>query len=265
MILIAATGFIYNKHLFAASCLFIAAIIAIAAAICLHIRHVTRKRRTIAWGIVISFVVIHVTSLVTASVVFQSPYSEQTKNKPVTNYDHAEQRPWISVSQFFPGGPLTTDVNGINIKIGYVVHNTGHSPASGILANAVPSVLIPMKGFTNQTDDRVICKQAEVGINGFTVFQGEGMALQTEVSIPLSDIANAIVYKKTGKKILPIFIHFCIGYRSPGETSFHHTSYVLRLAELNDGIWGTVEYDGSAISGSNLRFIIYPVTNVSAD
>jgi hypothetical protein len=161
---------------------------------------------------------------------------------------------------------MTVDEGAIGINITYTVHNSGHSPAVGGLAATSRWVTIKDKSFGEGLSSQILCAGSNVN-SGYTIFPGDSPVLQTGVTIPASWLQDAIVDKKRGNaKVVPITIGFCLIYKELGPNGqFHHTPYLLRLADYSNGNPGSLEFTGQPVPSDKLRFLQMPVSDMVPD
>jgi hypothetical protein len=165
------------------------------------------------------------------------------------------QRPWVSGMPFV-AEPLTYDVNGARISLGFELSNTGHSPAQNVrvLAEAFQGPFDPGPA-RKHTCDR------GNSILGIPIFPGEKIN---------AGVTTYISHKQLGDfKVIAPFVMVCILYQSSlYAQQYHHSPLIVQVmmakAKQGRGCCGIIVSDGT-IPVEDLRAVIFPLSVGYAD
>lgn len=145
----------------------------------------------------------------------------------------AERRPWVYASNIGIVGPVTHDQQGVHVTISFAMKNIGKLPA----LHTFPSFLISLHGFA-PADKATVCKDAEFGSFGYTVFPDDTFVQPIGRTIRQADIDKTEADAKrwfgnSGGMLFPVVVA-CIAYQIPGEDRFRHTPYIFTLGMAED-------------------------------
>jgi hypothetical protein len=152
-----------------------------------------------------------------------------------------EQRPWVYADIGIRRAIYRNQGGGFTIPIFFVLHNTGHLPASYVSPDI--EAYIPAGVGSQSANERQQRRCAHAAQQtsasdqiGTTIFPGQTVNLETGVGIDADEVETArkVWLERTGKQmdILTIWVVGCIRYRSPdGDT--HQTGTVFYLGMKN--------------------------------
>jgi hypothetical protein len=190
------------------------------------------------------------------------------------------ERPWVSLQDFSIESPLTFDSNGARVTIGWVLKNTGRSPAIRgfwqsdffLQFGEVPS---PVK----KRDDacKVAAYRSTVVTDSRiteTWFPGDETKRTLVVGFEPNDIAKALEipkqmfpnseHMKEFDSIYPDFV-VCVAYRAAFTDVQYRTGYILELGRTNPKTPYILPMKSGEIPATELKLFIHPFYGIYAD
>jgi len=151
------------------------------------------------------------------------------------------ERPWVD-TDIAIDGPVTWDVNGMNVTVKINATNSGHSPALSVFSSAL--LLIGTKGTINASNYRSqVCGDAGTAAShanvGVALFPGRTIERQYGLSVSNEGVEQGKAQKefpgsKFGNVILGPTLVVCTAYRPTfNTTSIYHTAYLMDLFKLD--------------------------------
>ena len=178
----------------------------------------------------------------------------------------AAQRPWMKYDKVYVANPLTYDVNGMSISLGYLLKNTGNSPAQNVFPHTFVST-----NPADALDPKEQRRQCEIYRNrppapnemGFTYFPGdEPIEQKVTTYISKGEIAAVLNCEPpTLRFIFPVILG-CINYRFPfGPKDGHQTGIMLSLNRVareppNPGVSVGINPDLGILQPDDLRLTL---------
>ncbi len=167
------------------------------------------------------------------------------------------ERPWISV-QVLIGGPITYDVNGLNVSLIFRLQNVGRTPAKNVGINFS---LIALDKYDNERPNRVqkeLCEQAEkipaLLQPVYTLFPGETIDQPMTTNIGMGEVKSLI---ERDKFISPMILG-CVNYEFTFESGCHQTGFRLninRIKRSQSGIYSICIFsDDGDVPANEIQF-----------
>jgi hypothetical protein len=183
-----------------------------------------------------------------------------------------EQRPWVDTTIAIDG-PVTWNVNGMNVAVKITAMNTGHSPALGVFSS--PLLLIGARGGMNASTFRSqACKDAEGGTIrlGPALFPARSIEGQYSFRVSNDDIEQGKAERefpgsKFGNVILGPSMVICTAYRPEfNKTSVYHTAVIVDLFKIDSkGNMLGMFTIGEDVDAAHLKLRFSAIDPISAD
>lgn len=139
----------------------------------------------------------------------------------------AQQRPWLSATEFEIKDDIIHDNNGVLITIRAKLKNSGQAVAQHAFFAFTPYL------FSYPAHEKpVACQNAETSQNYISIFPGDTGEIGTTALINEADIARMVSGFSDSKSItggIVTTIMLCVAYQSPTGGEFHRTQYMLTL------------------------------------
>jgi hypothetical protein len=146
------------------------------------------------------------------------------------NEMQAEQRAW-AYAELEPVGVIQKARDSYVIPLKYVIKNTGHLPAFGVMPMAVANLIVVKLGTIKSFVPNQKCAQfRKTPLNssaGQTVFPGQEVIHTATTEADYPKISLAEWQNRPGEKA--VILTGCIDYQIPGSASHHQTKFAYMV------------------------------------
>jgi hypothetical protein len=148
----------------------------------------------------------------------------------------ASNRPWIAITEIYPGGPIYMDENGMIIDLAVNMKNIGRSPARDVYlaCQIYPRIMPDLYGMDKMKTACQNVRQQAVNsanlVGGDALFPEQDTGIKIRIMVPKTRLKINPTSEYPGTILTPIVIG-CIDYRFMTSDSVHyHTGFSMLLA-----------------------------------